>query len=85
VAKILITQDSDPYVEASQFCARHGLKSAYITVIGDAIAAQMALEQHSKTVQNAEHSHPASSQTGREKKSETLECHTMQTELKEEP
>jgi hypothetical protein len=38
IAKILINQNSDPYVEASKFCAKYELKSIYITIIGDAIA-----------------------------------------------
>jgi hypothetical protein len=33
IAKILIYQGSDPYVEASKFCARYELKSIYITII----------------------------------------------------
>lgn len=43
VAKIAINQDSDPYVEASKFCAKQKLKSIYVTIIGDAISNQMKL------------------------------------------
>jgi hypothetical protein len=84
VAIILIPQDPDPYVKASKFFGKHGLNSIYITITRDSIALQMALAQHSKTVQKAENNHPASCQASSEKKSDTLESHTMQTELKKE-
>ena len=37
ISNIFINQDSDPYVEASKFCAKLSLPSIIVTILGDAI------------------------------------------------
>lgn len=35
IGNIFINEHSDPYVEASQFCAKFGLPTIIITILGD--------------------------------------------------
>ena len=37
ISNIFINQDSDPYVEASKFCAKLSLPAIIVTILGDAI------------------------------------------------
>ena len=45
ISPILITHLSDPYIEASKFCAKEGLPSILVTVLGDAMRDQMMHEK----------------------------------------
>jgi hypothetical protein len=42
---LLIDELSDPYIEASKFCAKHHLSSIIVTILGDSIRDQMFQEQ----------------------------------------
>ena len=41
ISNLFINQDSDPYVEASKFCAKLSLPSIIVTILGDAIKEQI--------------------------------------------
>lgn len=41
ISNIFINQDSDPYVEASKFCAKLSLPAIIVTILGDAIKEQI--------------------------------------------
>ncbi len=57
IGHILINQDSDPYIEASKFCARYELDSIIITILGDSIRDQMAHERAEERKKDAKAKH----------------------------